>query len=171
MRKVKYGKFLDHKPAQYDNYDFIMIGQHIAINNETRELKETQSKEYYIEENDLCPVIIKDPTILEKVVAKIKFIFKLNKNSVVGYRNNSESDLYKTEYQLGKKWDDEKQEWVIDEKYYENHNTTAEEVKEKRDSKEEFDKTLKVNPEEIENKQQNEEKTKIEKQDIEENEL
>ena len=117
MRKVYIGKFADYKPAEYD-YDYGLIGGHRAARYYMERTAKTISLEYYVKDKDGRNIMIKDATILEKVLARIKYVFNSNGGKVVGYRSTQTSDVLTPGYSLGRKRDD-KGKWRVDKEYYE----------------------------------------------------
>lgn len=119
MRKVYLGNFVDYKPAEID-YDYGLIGAHLAVSYERERLARTKGLEYYTKDEDDVNRIVQNPTTLERTLARIRYIFTLDKAQVVGYRSYSRtSDLLSGDYSLGKKYDDENNKWVVDNEYYE----------------------------------------------------
>ena len=119
MRNVYIGRFADYKPSEESEYDSGMIGANIAIADELRKLAKTIGLEYYVKDKEKGNLMITDATAMEKLIARLKYIFTLNKKRVVGYRTNKMSDLKRAGYQLGRKFDEEKNDWVVDKEYYE----------------------------------------------------
>lgn len=118
MRNVYIGKFADYKPASFD-YDDGLIGGHIATRDDMERAARTIGLEYYIKDENGKNIMIEDATISEKILARIKYIFKPNKVRVVGYRTDKMSDLLKPGYSLGRKYNEGKGKWVVDKEYYE----------------------------------------------------
>lgn len=125
MRKVYLGKFADYKPAgygkSYDPWDssYDLIGGHIAVRYERERVSKTVGLEYYIKDENGKNVRIKDATTLEKIMARIKYIFNSNNGKVVGYRSDKISDLSRPGYSLGSKFDESSEKWKVDKEYYE----------------------------------------------------
>lgn len=124
MRKVYLGKFADYNPnSSYEDdvfaYDHELIGGHIAARYDREKAQKTVGLEYYTKDEDGRNIMINDATILEKLLAKAKYVFKLDKKKVVGYRSDKISDTLRAGYSLGRKYDEGKGKWVVDKEYYE----------------------------------------------------
>lgn len=118
MRKVNYGRFVDFMPPEPD-YDSGLIGGHIYQRNAEQASLKTAGYEYYITE-DGSKVTIYDASLLEKLSARIKFVFKPKKKRVLGVRTERQNDINpysSTVPQLGVKYD-KAGNLVVDEDYY-----------------------------------------------------
>lgn len=120
MRNVKYGLFQDFEPSSsYRNDDNMLIGGHAALSHErSKTVASTKGEFYTVDEKDR-KTIISGPTSLEQFFAKLKYAFNLKKKKIIGYRSDSESDLTRVGYGLGKEWNEETESWVQDRSYYE----------------------------------------------------
>lgn len=90
MRKVYYGLFLDYMPPRYDACD--LIGMHIYIKNAQKAALKTAGYEYYIYE-DGDRITIDDASSLEKMRARILFLFNMRKEKILGVRSSKKKDV------------------------------------------------------------------------------
>ena len=120
MRKVNYGRFVDFMPPMSD-YDNGMIGGHIYQRHAEEASLETAGYEYYVTE-DGHKVTIYDASMLEKLAARVKFVFNPKKKRVLGVRSERKQDVnpYSDPTpQLGVKLDKDGRR-VVDRDYYRN---------------------------------------------------
>lgn len=111
-RKVYKGVFVDRPFVDYGDCD--LIGAHIAVNNENRNISRTRGLEYYVYDDSGRAVAIGDVTVSEKFFANLKYAFKLNKKKVVGYRSTSPNYA---SFRLGVTYDENGNQ-IVDEGYY-----------------------------------------------------
>ena len=111
-RKVYKGVFVDRPFVDYGDCD--LIGAHIAVNRENANIGRTRGLEYYVYDDSGRAVAIGDVSVSEKFFANLKYVFKLNKKKVVGYRSTSPN--YAT-FKLGLTYDRDGNQ-IVDEGYY-----------------------------------------------------
>ena len=111
-RKVFKGYFVDRPFVDYGDCD--LIGAHIAVNNENRNISKTRGLEYYVYDDSGKAVAVGDVSVKEKFFASLKYAFKLNKKKIVGYR--SASPNYAS-FKLGLTYDSDGNQ-IVDEDYY-----------------------------------------------------
>lgn len=120
MRKVNYGRFVDFMPPM-DDYDYGLIGGHIYQRNAEEASLKTAGYEYYVTEEG-HKVTIYDASLLEKLAARVKFVFNPKKKRVLGVRSEKKQDAnpYSDPTpQLGVKLDKDGRR-VVDKDYYRN---------------------------------------------------
>ena len=116
MRKVYYGVFVDFYPPSYGDCD--MIGARIYIARARRVAYATAGYEYYIyDEKRHSYVPIDDATVMERLSARIKHLFKLHKKEIIGCRPEKHDPYDTNNPQLGLKVDENGNKQV-DEQYY-----------------------------------------------------
>lgn len=113
-RKVYKGYFVDRPFTDYGDCD--LIGAHIAVNRENANIARSKRLEYYVYDDTGSAVVAQDVTKREKFFASVKYLFKLSKSKVVGYR--SQSPNYAS-FRLGITYDENGKE-IVDEGYYDN---------------------------------------------------
>lgn len=157
MRKVYYGRFVDFMPVS-DDYDDGLIGGHIYARNSQRAALRTAGYEYYVVEDGQYYIVDK-PTILEKLSARVKFLFQPYKKRVLGERRWKEKKSKVNPYsdsnpQLGIRLDSDGRK-VVDDDYYDDAHVRSEEkdspvmaadVKEKRKLVEKYVESLANQP-------------------------
>lgn len=118
MRNVRYGRFVDFMPPM-DDYDNGMIGGHIYTRNAEEASLKTAGYEYYVTK-DGDKVTIYDASFLEKMAARVRFVFNTKKKRVLGVRSEKKNDVnpYSSPVpQLGVRLDKDGNK-VVDEDYY-----------------------------------------------------
>ena len=91
MRNIKYGKFADTKMPSRDDWMDTPIGFHNATRREEKRVLDSIRDEYYmVDEKTGKNLVVTDPTIMEKVLARAKHVFQSKKKKVVGYRDDGE---------------------------------------------------------------------------------
>ena len=119
MRNVKYGRFVDFMPPMDYDDDNFLIGGHRYIRHAQEQSLRTAGYEYYIEKEGQL-ITIQDATILEKALARMKFVFKGHKKRVLGERTfeTKKVNPYSGPIQkLGVKLDEKGNE-VVDKAYF-----------------------------------------------------
>lgn len=111
-RKVHKGYFVDYPFADYGDCD--LIGAHIAVSRENARIAKSKGIEYFVYDDDGKAIAIDDVTAKERFFASLKYVFKLNKSKIVGYRSSSPNYA---NFRLGVTYDLEGRA-VVNEDYY-----------------------------------------------------
>ena len=104
MKKLRYGLFVDRKieAQSSSDWDDMLIGGHAYVRREQEKNWETAGYEYYYKRKGKT-YIVKNPTMFEKLLAKLTRITSFNS---LGYREHYETETVSDTNELQQRLDE-----------------------------------------------------------------